>query len=88
MLSGPRHACLLLAVVLPACGPVLMKVGTQHSTDEDTLNACSSFGVKNICSDLPSRKFDEKWSVEALTRLRGPRPAREAMPCCALWIQR
>src|SRR6201994_1421309 len=50
--------------------PVLMKVGTQHSTDEDTLNACSSFGVVNICSDEPSRKFDEKWSVEGLTALR------------------
>src|ERR1700733_10147580 len=50
--------------------PVLMKVGTQHSTDEDTLNACSAFGVVNICSDEPSRKFDEKWSVEGLTQLR------------------
>src|SRR5579863_6142935 len=50
--------------------PVLMKVGTQHSTDDDTLNACSAFGVVNICSDEPSRKFDEKWSVEGLTQLR------------------
>src|SRR5215475_779191 len=50
--------------------PVLMKVGTQHSTDEDTINACSAFGVVNICSDLPSRNFDDKWSVEGLTKLR------------------
>jgi mannonate dehydratase len=54
----------------PAKKPVLMKVGTQHSTDEDVLNACSAFGVNHICSDLPSRKFDEKWSVEGLTQLR------------------
>ena len=50
--------------------PVLMKIGTQHSTEEDVLNACSAFGVVNICSDEPSRKFDEKWSVEGLTQLR------------------
>ena len=41
------------AVAAPSKKPVLMKVGTQHSTDEDTLNACSAFGVVNICSDDP-----------------------------------
>lgn len=54
----------------PAKKPVLMKVGTQHSTEDDVLNACSAFGVNHICSDLPSRKFDEKWSVDGLTQLR------------------
>ncbi len=58
------------AAAAPSKKPVLMKVGTQHSTDEDSLNACSAFGVVNICSDEPSRKFDEKWSVEGLTQLR------------------
>lgn len=51
-------------------GKVLFKVGTQHTTDDRTLATISCFGVKNICSDLPSRKFDEKWSVDGLKRLR------------------
>jgi mannonate dehydratase len=70
-------AALPAAAILPAVPataarklPVLMKVGTQHSTEEDVLNACSAFGVNHICSEEPSRKFDENWSVEALTRLR------------------
>jgi mannonate dehydratase len=50
--------------------PVLMKVGTQHRHDDATLRVISCFGVKNICSGLPSRNFDENWSVEGLTRLR------------------
>jgi mannonate dehydratase len=58
------------ALAAPSKKPVLMKVGTQHSTDEDTLNACASFGVNNICSQEPSAKFDDKWSVEGLTQLR------------------
>jgi len=73
-------AALPVATAIPAASmaasaavtkkPVLMKVGTQHSTEEDVLNSCSAFGVNHICSDLPSRKFDEKWSVEGLTQLR------------------
>lgn len=50
--------------------PVLMKVGTQHTHDDAVLRVISSFGVKNICSGLPSRKMDENWSVEGLKRLR------------------
>lgn len=53
-----------------AAKPVLMKVGTQHSHDDATLRVISCFGVKNICSGVPSRKFDEAWSVEGLKRLR------------------
>ena len=47
-----------------------MKVGTQHSTTDDVLKVLAAFGVNNICSTLPSAKFDEKWSVDALKRLR------------------
>jgi mannonate dehydratase len=47
-----------------------MKVGTQHSTTDDVLKVLAAFGVNNICSTLPSAKFDEKWSVDGLKRLR------------------
>src|SRR5438105_4406533 len=30
----------------------------------------AALGVTHICSSVPSRKFDENWSVEGLTRLR------------------
>lgn len=50
--------------------PVAMKVGTQHADDDATLKVLSSFGVKNICSSLPSRVLDEKWSVEGLKQLK------------------
>jgi mannonate dehydratase len=47
-----------------------MKVGTQHSTTDDVLKVLAAFGVNNICSTLPSPKFDENWSVDGLKRLR------------------
>lgn len=47
-----------------------MKVGTQHSDADDVLKVMAAFGVKHICSRLPSRAWDEKWSVEGLLRLR------------------
>jgi mannonate dehydratase len=50
--------------------PGRMKVGTQHSTTDDALKVLAAFGVNNICSTLPSAKFDEKWSVDGLKRLR------------------
>jgi mannonate dehydratase len=50
--------------------PVLMKAGTQHSDDDETLATLAAFGVNNICGALPSRKLDEKWSVESLTQLK------------------
>jgi len=48
----------------------LMKVGTQHDSSDDVLAVLAAFGVTNICSRLPSARFDDQWSVEALTRLR------------------
>ena len=50
--------------------PVLMKVGTQNADDEDSLAGFAAWGVNNICSTLPSRKFDEKFSVDGLSRLK------------------
>jgi len=50
--------------------PTLLKVGTQNSDAEEDLIAFSAFGVNNICSTLPSRKLDEKFSAEALIKLR------------------
>ncbi len=34
------------------------------------LRVLAALGVTHICSDLPSAKFDEAWSVEGLTKLR------------------
>src|SRR6476661_68921 len=56
------------AVGTPAAGR--MKLGTQHQSSNDMLPILAALGVHNICSDLPSRKFDEAWSVEGLTKLR------------------
>ena len=48
----------------------LMRVGTQHGDSDEILKLMAGFGVNHICSRLPSARFDERWSVEALTRLR------------------
>ncbi len=48
----------------------LMKVGTQHGDSDEILRVLAALGVNNICSALPSPRFDEKWSAEGLTRLR------------------
>jgi mannonate dehydratase len=48
----------------------LMKVGTQHDSADDVLGVLAAFGVTNICSRLPSARFDDQWSVEGLTKLR------------------
>ena len=50
--------------------PVRMVVGHQHDHSELTLRALAAFGVKNICSGKISRKEDDGWSVDGLTRLR------------------
>ncbi|MBC7926429.1 MAG: mannonate dehydratase [Bryobacteraceae bacterium] len=47
-----------------------MRIGTQHADDDETLTILSSLGVNNICSTIPSKVFDEKWSVASLKRLR------------------
>lgn len=56
--------------VKAAPNKVLMKVGTQHGSSDEILKVMAAFGVNHICSSLPSRKLDESWSVEGLTKLR------------------
>jgi mannonate dehydratase len=48
----------------------LMKAGTQHSTADDVLSVMAAFGVNHVCGALPSRKLDENWSLEGLSRYR------------------
>ena len=55
---------------LAAPQPMRMKMGTQHGESDEILNAMAAFGVNHICAHTPSKQLDEKWSVEALTRLR------------------
>jgi mannonate dehydratase len=47
-----------------------MKVGTQHGSSDGILTVLAALGVNHICSDLPSERLDEHWSVEGLTKLR------------------
>jgi mannonate dehydratase len=47
-----------------------MKLGTQNADDATSLGVFAAFGVTHICSTLPSRRLDEKWSVDSLMRLR------------------
>lgn len=48
----------------------LMKVGHQHESSDEILKLLAAFGVNNICSALPSEKFDQQWSVDGLSRLK------------------
>lgn len=48
----------------------LMKLGMQDHMTNDDLAFYSSVGVEQVCTSLPSRRLDEKWSVEGLTRER------------------
>ena len=47
-----------------------MKLGTQNQSSDEALRILAALGVNHICSELPSPKFDESWSVEGLTKLR------------------
>ena len=50
--------------------PVLMKAGHQHDHSEPTLRLLAALGVNHICSGKVSRRYDDNWSVDGLTRLR------------------
>src|SRR4051794_15287938 len=63
-LSGPMPAAAATS------REALMKGGTQHSDADGGLKIISSFGVKNICSERVAPTFDERWSVEALVKMR------------------
>jgi mannonate dehydratase len=47
-----------------------LKAGHQHRDADADLRVLAALGVHHICSALPSRTLDEKWSAEGLTRLR------------------
>ena len=51
-------------------GRARMKLGTQHGDSDEILRVMAAFGVNHICSRIPSKTLDEKWSVDALSRLR------------------
>jgi mannonate dehydratase len=53
-----------------AAKKALMKAGHQHHSTDADLRVLAALGVNHICSSLPSRTFDENWSVEGLTKLR------------------
>jgi mannonate dehydratase len=48
----------------------MMKAGNQHVHSPEALRTLAAFGINHICSGLPSRSFDENWSVAGLIRLR------------------
>jgi len=50
--------------------PGVMKLGTQNASDDVSLGLFAAFGLTSICSTLPSRKYDENWSVDSLKALR------------------
>jgi mannonate dehydratase len=45
-------------------------VGHQHHSSDPELKILAALGVAHICSDLPSRRLDDSWSVAGLSRLR------------------
>jgi mannonate dehydratase len=49
-----------------------MKLGTQHAyaSTPEGLKVMAALGVTHICSNLPSRRLDANWSVDALSALR------------------
>jgi mannonate dehydratase len=51
-------------------GAFRAKLGMQDYATDDFLHMYSAFGIEHICSSLPSRKLDERWSVEGLLRER------------------
>lgn len=57
-----------------------MKLGHQHVSDPATLRVLAALGVTHVCSALPSRTYDENWSVAGLTRLR------ETVASCGLTL--
>ncbi|HET6898152.1 MAG TPA: mannonate dehydratase, partial [Vicinamibacteria bacterium] len=68
--AGEWSAAQAAAPAPPARKRALMKVGTQHDSSDETLAILAALGVNNICSNLPSARLDEHWSVEGLTKLR------------------
>jgi mannonate dehydratase len=51
-------------------GSFRAKLGMQDYATEDFLEIYAAFGIEHICSSLPSKTLDEKWSVEGLVKER------------------
>ena len=71
--AGAALAAAGKAVERPAQGaptPSKLRLGTQHGESDDILRAMAAFGVNHICGRLPSARFDENWTVDALRRKR------------------
>ena len=49
---------------------LLMKIGSQHSDSDADLRVMAAFGVNHICASRTSKKLDQFWSVEGLTKFR------------------
>lgn len=49
---------------------VTMKAGNQHLHTPAGLKTLATFGINHICSGIPSKTFDENWSVDGLSKLR------------------
>ena len=49
---------------------VLFKVGTGGGTSVDSLKLLSTYGVNNVTGGTASRRMDEAWSVDSLSRRR------------------
>jgi mannonate dehydratase len=74
-LQGALVGTALGAGPAPAAVPrpvkkALMKAGHQNRSSDADLRVLAALGVNNICSELPSRTFDDNWSVKGLTALR------------------
>ena len=57
-------------IALPPVKAGRMRLGTQNDSSNASLAVLSALGVHHICSTLPSRKMDENWTVDGLSRLR------------------
>lgn len=69
-------------------------LGTQHVSDGATLRVLAALGVNHICSDVPSPRLDEQWSVAGLMKLRervesfGLRLEAVPLPMSSLYIDK
>jgi mannonate dehydratase len=73
-LAAPVSQAAALSSDLKSAPPARMKLGTQFGSDanpgDDVLRTLAALGVNHICGALPSPRFDEKWTVESLTRAK------------------
>jgi len=68
--SAAAFAPSLEAAQQKAAPKARMKAGTQHGVSDEILRVMTSLGVNHVCGSLPSRRLDEAWSVESLTKTR------------------